>query len=85
MSRQVPVWDTRAPGGEGARGGFRSIVGHLAAGIGDAKMGMVRSVVLLIPLLASLGGYLVDGASGAVAGLLVPTGPLLIAWLSNES
>jgi hypothetical protein len=41
---------------------------------------MERAVVLF-PLLSAAAGYLLDGAVGAASGLLIPLGPLILAWV----
>ncbi len=41
---------------------------------------MERAVVLF-PLLSAAAGYLLNGMTGAASGLLIPLGPLLVAWL----
>jgi len=41
---------------------------------------MERALVLL-PMVSAAAGYLLDGVVGAASGLLIPLGPLLLAWL----
>ncbi len=44
------------------------------------SLAMERAVVLF-PVLGAATGYLLDGLVGAASGLLIPLGPLLVAWL----
>lgn len=41
----------------------------------------MERVVLLVPLLSAAAGYVLDGVVGAASGLLIPLGPLIVAWL----
>jgi hypothetical protein len=36
-----------------------------------------------LPIVTVGAGYLMDGAAGALSGLLIPLGPLLFVWLSD--
>lgn len=38
-------------------------------------------IFILGPLLGAAAGYLADGAGGAMSGIMVPIGPLILAWL----
>jgi len=44
-------------------------------------MDIVQLAFMLGPLLGAAAGYLVDGGTGATAGFVIPTGPLVVAWL----
>ncbi len=44
-------------------------------------MGILQRTIVFCPVLGAAVGYLVDGATGAALGFLIPTGPLLIAWI----
>ena len=44
-------------------------------------MEIVRLAIVLGPLLGAAVGYLVDGATGATSGFVIPIGPLVVAWL----
>jgi len=44
-------------------------------------VGILQRTVVFSPVLGAAVGYLVDGATGAASGFLIPTGPLLIAWI----
>jgi len=45
-------------------------------------MGIVLLVAFMVgPLLGAAAGYLVDGATGATSGFVIPVGPLVVAWL----
>ncbi len=39
---------------------------------------------MLLPVLTAAAGYLLDGLVGAVSGLLIPMGPLLLVWISGR-
>jgi hypothetical protein len=41
----------------------------------------MERAVALFPLLGAAIGYLLYGMVGAASGLLIPLGPLLVAWL----
>jgi hypothetical protein len=41
----------------------------------------MERVVVLFPLLGAAAGYPLDGTVGAASGLLIPLGPLIVAWL----
>lgn len=44
-------------------------------------MNTVDLACMLGPLLGAAAGYLVDGATGATSGFVIPIGPLVVAWL----
>jgi hypothetical protein len=44
-------------------------------------MEIVRLAIVLGPLLGAAVGYLVDGATDATSGFVIPIGPLVVAWL----
>ena len=44
-------------------------------------MDIMQLAILLGPLLGAAAGYLVDGATGAMSGFVIPIGPLVVAWL----
>jgi len=44
-------------------------------------MDIVQRVFVPCPVLGAAVGSLIDGATGAASGFLVPAGPLLIAWM----
>ena len=46
-----------------------------------AVMDIMQLAILLGPLLGAAAGYLVDGATGAMSGFVIPIGPLVVAWL----
>lgn len=46
-----------------------------------ALLSVMERAVVLFPLLSAATGYLLDGLVGAASGLLIPLGPLLMAWL----
>jgi hypothetical protein len=48
-------------------------------------MEKARAVFLLLPLAGAAAGYLIDGASGAASGFVIPLGPLLMAWILDAS
>ena len=44
-------------------------------------MSIIDGAFMVCPVLGALLGYLVDGVSGAMSGVLIPAGPLLLAWM----
>jgi hypothetical protein len=44
-------------------------------------MDITHLALMLGPLLGAAAGYLVDGATGATSGFVIPIGPLVVAWL----
>jgi hypothetical protein len=44
-------------------------------------MAIVRLAFMFGPLLGAAAGYLVDGVTGATSGVVIPIGPLVVAWL----
>ncbi len=44
-------------------------------------MDIAQLALMVGPLLGAAAGYLVDGITGATAGFVIPTGPLVVAWL----
>ena len=42
---------------------------------------VMERALVLFPVVSAAAGYLLDGAVGAASGLLIPLGPLLLAWL----
>ena len=44
-------------------------------------MEIVNLILILGPLVGAAAGYLVDGAAGAMSGVAIPIGPLILAWL----
>ena len=42
---------------------------------------ILRKALMFCPVLSAAAGYLVDGATGAMSGLLIPMGPLIVMWL----
>jgi hypothetical protein len=47
-------------------------------------MDVVQLALMVGPLLGAAAGYLMDGMTGATAGLVIPMGPLLVAWLFGD-
>jgi hypothetical protein len=41
----------------------------------------MQRALVLFPVIGAAAGYLLDGVVGAASGLLIPLGPLLLAWL----
>jgi hypothetical protein len=48
-------------------------------------MEKARALVMLLPLVGAVAGYLIDGAVGATSGFVIPLGPLLMAWILDAS
>ena len=48
------------------------------------SMDILQLALLISPVLGSACGYLVDGVTGATSGLVIPMGPLVVAWLFGE-
>ena len=45
-------------------------------------MGIVQLVAFMVsPLLGAAAGYVIDGATGATSGFVIPIGPLVVVWL----
>jgi hypothetical protein len=44
-------------------------------------MAIVYLAFMFGPLLGTAAGYLVGGITGVTAGFVIPTGPLVVAWL----
>ena len=42
---------------------------------------VMESALLIFPVLGAASGYLLDGVVGAASGLLIPVGPLIVAWI----
>ena len=42
---------------------------------------IVQMALGFSPVLGAAVGYLVDGVTGATAGFVIPTGPLIVMWL----
>jgi hypothetical protein len=47
-------------------------------------MDILPLALLISPVLGATCGYLVDGVTGATSGLVIPMGPLVVAWLFGE-
>jgi hypothetical protein len=48
------------------------------------SMDILQLALLISPVLGAVCGYLVDGVTGATSGLVIPMGPLVVAWLFGE-
>jgi hypothetical protein len=44
-------------------------------------MNVAQLAFALGPLLGAAAGYLLDGVTGATSGLVIPIGPLVVAWV----
>jgi hypothetical protein len=44
----------------------------------------LQLALLISPVLGAACGYLVDGVTGATSGIVIPMGPLVVAWLFGE-
>ncbi len=44
-------------------------------------MDIVLRTLSFAPLLGAAAGYVIDGLTGATAGFVIPTGPLIVMWL----
>lgn len=44
-------------------------------------MDITQGALMAGPLLGAAAGYLVDGITRAPAGIMIPLGPLVVAWL----
>jgi hypothetical protein len=45
---------------------------------------IVNLILLLGPVLGAAAGYFADGAVGAMSGIAIPIGPLILAWLFGD-